>query len=86
MTNSEKSASISILLFGPLAEQVGSTRIEIEATQASDLDALLSHLRAEHPPLRTARFAVAVDEKIHHGNLPLSAGMTVALLPPFSGG
>lgn len=88
MKNHEKSptASISVLLFGMLAENVGRPRLEIDADRARDIEALLGFLRAEFAPLRTAKFAVAIDEEIRNDNAPLSAGMTVALLPPFSGG
>ncbi len=88
MTNPGKASSgtITILLFGPLAERVGRSRLEIDADRAVDVESLLAILRREYTALETAKFAVAVDEKIQNGNIPLTAAMTVALLPPFSGG
>lgn len=88
MTNSKTNSPgvVSILFFGQLAEQVGRTRLEVAADLAPDVEALLRYVRAEFHPLRTATFAVAVDEQIRNANVPLAAGMTVALLPPFSGG
>ena len=73
-----------VLLFGRLAELLGAERIQLEAV--ADTDAVCSQLERLCPALKQLNYQIAVNRVIIHGNQHLTDGMTVALMPPFSGG
>jgi molybdopterin converting factor small subunit len=75
---------IQITIFGQLTDITGSSLIRVPA--ARDTDELLTILKQQYPALGTAKFVVAVDKIIIQGNTDITAGSTIALLPPFSGG
>jgi len=75
---------IEILLFGRLTELLGNTHLLIE--DAADTNMVRNYLEEQFPALKEVKYQVAVDQLIIHGNKHLTDGMTVALMPPFSGG
>jgi molybdopterin converting factor small subunit len=52
----------------------------------SDTNTLAQRLSSQYPGLAQIKYQVAVNQEIIHGNKALTDGMTVALMPPFSGG
>ena len=76
--------AIKVILFGQLIEETGKNILEVE--EAGDTDLLVQKLHQCYPKLGTVCYRIAVDKKLVAENTPLSEGMTVALLPPFSGG
>jgi len=75
---------VQVLLFGRLTELTGQHTLRIG--NVADTDAVRKQLMATYPELAQLRYQIAVNQSIIHGNAPLSDGMTVALMPPFSGG
>jgi len=75
---------VQVLLFGRLTELTGQHSLRIG--DVADTDAIRKELTAAYPDLAQLRYQIAVNQSIIHGNAPLSDGMTVALMPPFSGG
>lgn len=75
---------IQILLFGRLTELLGQNVLQLE--DVADTDSLSQLLTGQYPGLAQIRYQIAVNQEIIHGNRILTDGMTVALMPPFSGG
>lgn len=75
---------MDILVFGQLREVLGNSIVPVE--QALDSDQLLAQLMEQYPSLKNYTFRIAVEGKMINGNVPLVPGMSIALLPPFSGG
>lgn len=78
------SMKIKILLFGQLAETVGSKEFEIEG--CADTTSLIAALHQRFPAMAHAKYVIAVNQEMITGNTSLSNSSIVALLPPFSGG
>ncbi len=76
--------AIKIRLFGPLAEIVGTTALELP--DMPDTALLQAALVERFPALANERYAIAVDKTLIQGDTELLPGSEVALLPPFSGG
>jgi molybdopterin converting factor subunit 1 len=77
---------VAVQLFGPLAEQAGLTRIEVQVTGATVQD-VLAALAAAAPALkldRSVRFAVNTDYA--EPGAAVREGDTVSLIPPVGGG
>ncbi len=75
---------IRILIFGQLTDVFNSG--EFTLTDIRDTNALVEELNTRYPALTDAKYRIAVDQQMVAGNVILSDGSTVALLPPFSGG
>jgi molybdopterin converting factor small subunit len=75
---------IEILLFGQLTDILKASSVVIEAP--GDTDTLQDVLVKQFPQLANANYTMAVNKKTVTGNIELTPGSTVALLPPFSGG
>lgn len=73
-----------ILLFGRLTELLGHERIQVE--DVYDTDGLRKHLLEQYPALQYVKYHIAVNRESVQTNRSLTEGMTVALMPPFSGG
>ncbi len=73
-----------ILLFGQLAELVGSKQMTLEGV--SDTDKLIEAMHKQYPALAVSKYVVAVNQQVITKNTQLSNNSIVALLPPFSGG
>jgi sulfur-carrier protein len=76
--------AITLLLFGNLVDRTGHTSLVVEGVP--DTDQLMQYLHQHYPVLAAAKYAIAVDKKMIRENTRLTNGMTVALMPPFSGG
>jgi molybdopterin converting factor subunit 1 len=78
--------NIAVQLFGPLAEQAGCTRIDLEVS-GSTVEDVVAALASASPSLkvdRSVRFAVNTD---YAGpEAPVRDGDVVSLIPPVGGG
>lgn len=79
---------LTVRLFGGLADQAGTGRVEVELAEGMTAGSLLDALARAHPQLaRGLRSAkVAVNLEIADAEQPLSASDEVAVLPPVAGG
>ncbi|HCN82688.1 MAG TPA: molybdopterin synthase sulfur carrier subunit [Sphingobacteriaceae bacterium] len=75
---------IKVLFFGRLAAITGKTDLEME--NIADTNILSSELEKAYPAFAGLKYIIAVDKTAISGNRELTENMTVALLPPFSGG
>jgi molybdopterin synthase sulfur carrier subunit len=75
---------VQILLFGRLTELLGQSHLQLE--DVADTNALTARLQQRYPALEQLNYQIAVNQTVIQGNQSLSDGMTVALMPPFSGG
>jgi sulfur-carrier protein len=73
-----------VLFFGQLTDITGTARLDVEGAQ--DTDSLKEKLFRQFPALSSAKFRIAVDNKLVNDNTVISAGSKIALMPPFSGG
>jgi len=76
--------NIKILLFGRLTDLLGQSVLHME--DVADTDTLSRRLSGQYPGLAQINYQIAVNQEIIHGNKLLTDGVTVALMPPFSGG
>ena len=77
---------IRVQLFGPLVEQAGLSRVEVEVTGSTVQD-VVSAATAAVPALRlgpSVRFAVNTDYA--EPGAPVREGDVVSLIPPVGGG
>jgi molybdopterin synthase sulfur carrier subunit len=75
---------ISLLAFGQVAGITGDNFSISE--QVTDTDGLKALLQNRYPALGHIKYALAVNKKLVHENTSLNGDVTIALLPPFSGG
>ena len=76
--------SLQIISFGSITDITGGTNFTNPLV--ADTDTLLSVLKNQFPALAEKKFILAVNAKTISGNTLLSAGDSIAILPPFSGG
>ena len=79
---------ITVLLFAAIADATGVRETSIDLPEPGTTDDLLSALAAAHPsfaPWRD-RVACAIGERYVPLGTPLADGVTVAIIPPVSGG
>ena len=76
--------AINVILFGQLIEKAGRNAFELE--DVPDTDQLAEKIHQCCPELAACSYRIAVDRKLVTQNTTLVSGVTVALLPPFSGG
>jgi molybdopterin converting factor subunit 1 len=77
---------VAVQLFGPLAEQAGLSKLEVQVTGATVQD-VLTAVAVAAPALRidrTVRFAVNTD--FAEPGTAVREGDTVSLIPPVGGG
>lgn len=75
---------IIVLFFGQLADITNARRLEMETPE--NLSELKKQLFSSYPRLESVPFNVAVNTEIVEGETTITAGSTIAFLPPFSGG
>lgn len=75
---------ITVLLFGQLAETIGSKELQMDGY--ADSVSLMTALHQKYPLLAQSKYVVAVNQQMIAGNTNLTDNSVVALLPPFSGG
>ncbi|MCF8238728.1 MAG: hypothetical protein K9I85_11260 [Saprospiraceae bacterium] len=81
ITDEEK---IHLVAFGMIAELLESP--ERSWPWVPDTDRLKATLIKAYPELNDLPFILAVDMEVIQGNQLIVPGVTVALLPPYSGG
>lgn len=83
-----RSVQVTVLLFASLAEAAGKRRVDLAAAPGETVAQVRDRLLVDHPEL--ARFVpnllYALDEEYADEQTPVSAGATLALIPPVSGG
>ncbi len=79
---------VQVRLFARAKDLAGADQVDIELGAPATVAALRRRLVLEHPGLKEVaeRSAIAVDEEVAQDDLVLRPGVTVALLPPVSGG
>ncbi|WP_162817912.1 MoaD/ThiS family protein [Niabella yanshanensis] len=75
--------AIQVLFFGQLAEIAGNI---VGMPVAPTLRGLERGLWEQFPSLKEKKYALSVNQKMVAGDISLTDGDIVALLPPFSGG
>ena len=75
---------VKVLLFGVLAEKAGTNKLEIKGVK--DLNELRRKVLDLYPEFHNFKYQTSVNQTLTAGNLKLSPGDEVALLPPFAGG
>lgn len=75
--------AIQVLFFGQLTEIAGNA---VGVPAAETLRGLERELWEQFPLLKEKKYALSVNQKIVAGDMLLTEGDIVALLPPFSGG
>lgn len=76
--------AIEILFFGSLTDATATGRLVAE--DIADTDQLKDYLMEKYPALCSARYFVAVNQRMIQQKESLQSGDVVALMPPFSGG
>ena len=78
---------ITVLFFGPVAEAVGASRIEIDFVPGLRLDELRAQMQARHPEAFALVSLAAVDGvQVRDPSLQLNDGSEVVFMSKFSGG
>jgi molybdopterin converting factor subunit 1 len=78
---------LQVLLFARYAEQVGASRIEVEAGEGATLGSLWEEIRRRHPALAgDAAPLMAIDREYAPAGREVAPGMEIAFFPPVSGG
>lgn len=77
---------VRLRFFAALKDIVGSEILEWEAAEGFCLKDLRIRLEQAFPRLQNYPLILAVDGEPRDGDFPLSEGVEICLLPPFSGG
>jgi molybdopterin converting factor subunit 1 len=79
---------VRVLYFAAAREQAGCSETDVDVADGTTVGALFDHLADGNPALADVLRAcrAAVDEEFAARGTALSAGQTVAVLPPVSGG
>jgi molybdopterin converting factor subunit 1 len=78
---------VTVLLFASYADALGTSSLRIEIEDGSTVRQLVAELRERAGAhALPAEPLVAVNERYARGDLALSAGDTVAIIPPVAGG
>src|SRR5258708_1939282 len=85
---SSQTARVKVLFFGRLKEIVGHAEDSVELPEGGRIDALFSHLGANHHELVRFRASLVAsrNQEFAACSTPLNSGDEVAFLPPVSGG
>lgn len=76
--------NVNVLAFGAVADIIGKK--EFAVADVSSTGELKKQLEHQHPALKTVAYAIAVNRQLVSETTVLDGNVTVALLPPFSGG
>ncbi len=78
---------IRVLFFGPVAERVGSSEMQVRFTSGMRMQDLRAQLQEQHPEAFEIVCFSAVDgEHVLDMSLPLTEGCEVVFMSKFSGG
>jgi len=76
--------SIEIIFFGQLADKTGCSNLVLD--NPGNINTLTKLMKIQYPNLATAKFIIAVNNKIVLQNEPIEENSKLAFMPPFSGG
>jgi len=78
---------IKVLFFGPVAERVGKSEVEVEFSAGMSLQDLRAQLQVLHPAaFEIVCFAAVNGEHVLDMSLPLTERSEVVFMSKFSGG
>jgi len=85
---SQSDSLVRVRLFARVKDLAGMDAIELPLPRGATVGELRRRLAEAKPALRDLleRCAIAVDEEFANDNLELRPGLTVAVIPPVSGG
>ncbi len=75
---------VTVRFFGMIAEATSATTFV--ASNVNNTHELVKFLETSFPKVGQHKYAIAINKKLITGNVKLSDGDEVALLPPFAGG
>jgi len=75
---------VTVKFFGMIAEAAGINSVIVN--DVNDTRELVQFLETGFPKIAQQKYAIAINKKSIKGNMKLSEGDEVALLPPFAGG
>ncbi len=80
--------TVTVLLFAGIAEKVGARALQIAWREGDTIESVRDRLVGDHPVLAPFLPSVlyALNEEYVKPAQPVSAGDTLALIPPVSGG
>ncbi len=78
---------IKIALFGITKEIIGTSKLNYQLEQNTNVDSLLSKLKSEYPSLKSLNsLLVAVNDEYAEAEQVISEHDEIALIPPVCGG
>lgn len=77
-----------VLVFAQLAEAIGRNRLTIELPEHATAGEALQQLAEQYEPIQSMRetIALAIDDTYVTRDTEVGHGVTIALIPPVSGG
>jgi molybdopterin synthase sulfur carrier subunit len=75
---------IEILSFGKIAEFIKPQKLNLEGI--TDTDGFQQYLEKTHPQLQNMKYKLALNKQLVQSNTMLNHDVTIAIMPPFSGG
>lgn len=78
--------TVKILFFGPLADISEAKEVYIKLGSTNMLSHIKEVLEKKYLKTSTLPFIMAVNKEHVRGDIELSAGDEIAVMPPFSGG
>jgi molybdopterin converting factor small subunit len=76
--------SVKVNFFGVLADVTGQQQVII--THEGKLKTVMEKLTLQYPRLSDYKFITCIESRVSEGNEAIEPGITINLLPPFSGG
>ncbi len=78
---------MKLLFFGRLRDSVGLPELDCSPpTTIVDSESLLAWIGISHPSLNDPAIRIAIDDVLVRGSVPIEGALTIAFLPPVSGG
>jgi len=78
---------ITVLFFGPVAERVGASRLDVEFQTGMRLQDVQAHLQSRYPEAFALVSLAAVNgQQVRDRYLPLADNSEVVFMSKFSGG
>lgn len=75
---------VTLKAFGKIAEVTGWQTLEVDQQQTT-LE-WRQWLETQYPALKGTQYAMALNQQMVSGEVPVNNGSELAFLPPFSGG
>lgn len=77
---------VRVLLFGAIADAVGSRELELAVDETTTAKALVDQLSSDLPELKKYKLLIAVNEEYAAADTPLNDGDEIAIFTAVSGG